>query len=63
MKFSRIVLPLTPAQTTRAVELFASGMVALTEQEKALYFEACVEWQRRIQEAAQLRQKGLTNEN
>lgn len=53
MKFSRIVLPLTPAQTTRAVELFTSGMVALTEQEKALYFEACVEWQKCIQEACE----------
>lgn len=51
MKFSRIVLPLTPAQTTRAVELFTSGMVALTERERQLYREACRKWQECMQEA------------
>lgn len=53
MKFSKIVLPLTPAQTERAVELFTAGMNCLTEQEKTLYCEACLAWQKCIQEACE----------
>jgi hypothetical protein len=51
MKFSKIVLPLTTAQTARAVELFTAGQAALTDQERRLYTEACEMWQRCIQEA------------
>lgn len=53
MRFSKIILPLTTQQTTRAVELFTAGMVALTDQERALYAEACIEWQRCMQEACE----------
>lgn len=53
MRFSKVILPLTTAQTARAVELFTAGMVALTEQEKALYAEACVAWQKCMQEACE----------
>jgi hypothetical protein len=51
VRFSKVILPLTTAQTARAVELFTAGMVALTERERQLYREACRKWQECIQEA------------
>lgn len=51
MRFSKVILPLTSGQTEKAVELFTGSMVALTEQERQLYREACRKWQECIQEA------------
>lgn len=51
MKFTKVVLPLTPGQAAKAVELFTEGMPALTDEERQLYIEACSAWQLCIQEA------------
>ena len=51
MKFSKIVLPLTQAQTERAIEIYTNRFAAMTDQERQIYVESCRKWQECIQEA------------
>lgn len=53
MKFSKIVLPLTQAQTERAIEIYTNRFAAMTDQERQIYVESCRKWQECIQEACE----------